>query len=135
MSKSVANNKQTSKPHRWKKGESGNPKGRPKTGQSWSEIAKEIGEQYPEEVVELFGINTVMGRAFSTFPKGVQLKYSVFYRVIIALMNEPTPGLLKELLDRVEGKVTDKMDVTSDGQAITKIEIEYVNRKQDTNQT
>lgn len=76
----------------WTKGmPPANPKGRPKTGQSWGEIAKEIGDQYPEEVVELFGINTIMGKAFSSFPKGVQIKYSVFYRVIIALMNEPTP--------------------------------------------
>lgn len=118
-----ANTPKTEKPKRkapktaWKKGmPSPNPAGRPKTGQSWGEIAKEIGDQYPEEVVELFGVNTVMGKAFSTFPRGVQLKYSVFYRVIIALMNEPTPGLLKELLDRIEGKVSQPLDV-----AITKV--------------
>ena len=103
----------------WAKGVSGNPAGRPKTGQSWGEIAKEIGDQYPEEVTELFGANTVMGRAFASFPKGVQIKYSVFYRVIISLMNEPTPGLLKELLDRIEGKVTNPVDVTSKGEQIT----------------
>lgn len=101
------------------KGQSGNPKGRPKTGQSWGEIAKEIGDQYPEEVAAMFGINTVMGRAFSTFPKNVQIKYSVFYRVIISLMNEPTPGLLKELLDRIEGKVISPVDVTSNGKDVT----------------
>jgi hypothetical protein len=117
----LANKKQTTKgkPHRFPKGVSGNPAGRPKTRQSWGEIAKEIGDQYPEEVVTLFGVNTVMGRAFATFPKGVQIKYSVFYRVIIALMNEPTPGLLKELLDRIEGKVTSPVDVTSKGEKIT----------------
>ena len=60
-----------------------------------------------------------MGRAFASFPKGVQIKYSVFYRVIISLMNEPTPGLLKELLDRIEGKVTSPVDVTSKGEQIT----------------
>ena len=109
----------------WKPGQSGNPTGRPKTGQSWGEIAKEIGDQYPEEVVEIFGSNTVMGRAFATFPKGVQIKYSVFYRVIIALMNEPTPGLLKELLDRIEGKVTDPIDLTSKGEKIDNINEVY----------
>ncbi len=116
-----ANTAKTDKPKRkppktaWKKGDpSPNPSGRPKTGQSWGEIAKEIGDQYPEEVTALFGANTVMGRAFMSFPKGVQIKYSVFYRVIISLMNEPTPGLLKELLDRIEGKVKDRVDITSD---------------------
>ena len=109
----------------FKPGQSGNPTGRPKTGQSWGEIAKEIGDQYPEEVVQIFGSNTVMGRAFATFPKGVQIKYSVFYRVIIALMNEPTPGLLKELLDRIEGKVTDPIDLTSKGEKIENVNEVY----------
>jgi hypothetical protein len=86
-------------------------------------IAKEIGDQYPEEVTALFGVNTIMGRAFASFPRGVQIKYSVFYRVIISLMNEPTPGLLKELLDRIEGKVQDKVDVTTDGKAINPVVI------------
>lgn len=118
--KITANNKKSAKPRGkpFPKGVSGNPKGRPKTGQSWGEIAKEIGDQYPEEVVELFGINTIMGKAFASFPKGVQIKYSVFYRVIIALMNEPTPGLLKELLDRIEGKVVSPVDVTSGGEKL-----------------
>jgi hypothetical protein len=111
--------KTTGKPHRFPKGVSGNPKGRPKTGQSWGEIAKEIGEQYPAEVVEIFGKDTVMGQAFASFPKNVQIKYSVFYRVIISLMNEPTPGLLKELLDRIEGKVVNPVDVTSKGEKLT----------------
>ena len=125
MGDKLANKKQTTKgkPHRFPKGVSGNPAGRPKTGQSWGEIAKEIGDQYPEEVVTLFGVNTIMGKAFSTFPKGVQIKYSVFYRVIIALMNEPTPGLLKELLDRIEGKVTSPIDVTTQGGKINSINL------------
>jgi hypothetical protein len=123
--KSVANKKVITKgkPHRFPKGVSGNPAGRPKTGQSWGEIAKEIGDQYPEEVVTLFGVNTIMGKAFSTFPKGVQIKYSVFYRVIIALMNEPTPGLLKELLDRIEGKVVNPVDLTTNGEKIKSINL------------
>lgn len=107
------------------KGQSGNPKGRPKTGESWGEIAKEIGEQYPEEAVKIFGENTVMGRAFASFPKNVQIKYSVFYRVIISLMNEPTPGLLKELLDRIDGKVQDKLALTGAEEGF-KVIIEHV---------
>ena len=121
--KEIANKKITKRgnPAWVKGGASPHPKGRPKTGQSWGEIAKEIGNQYPEEIVELFGSNTVMGRAFASFPKGVQIKYSVFYRVIVSLMNEPTPGLLKELLDRIEGKVVNPVDVTTNGESLSPI--------------
>ena len=90
----------------WKKGVSGNPKGRPKVGTSMSEIFKELLEKYPEENAEFFGKGTVIGKAFLQFPPGVQMKYLLGGRVLISLMNEPTPGLLKESWDRIEGKVT-----------------------------
>ena len=95
----------------WKPGESGNPTGRPKNGASWSEIFKEVGEQYPEEITELFGTNSPLGRKYVKFSKGVQMKYQVAYRVVAALMDEPSPGLLKETLDRIEGKVKERIEV------------------------
>lgn len=95
----------------WKPGESGNPAGRPKNGTSWSEIFKEVGEQYPEEVTELFGTHSSLGKKYAKYTKGVQMKYQVAYRVVTELMSEPTPGLLKEILDRIEGKVKDRLEV------------------------
>ena len=95
----------------WKPGESGNPAGRPKNGTSGSEIFKEVGEQYPEEVTELFGTHSSLGKKYAKYTKGVQMKYQVAYRVVTELMSEPTPGLLKEILDRIEGKVKDRLEV------------------------
>jgi hypothetical protein len=113
MSKSVANSVKTTKPRGkpWKPGESGNPAGRPKSGASWSEIFKEVGEQYPEEVTQLFGSRSSLGRKYAKYTKGVQMKYQVAYRVVAELMSEPTPGLLKETLDRIEGKVKERIEV------------------------
>lgn len=93
------------------KGVSGNPAGRPKTGESWSEIFRQVGEMYPEDVVAIVGANNDLGKAYSHFPKNVQMKIQVAIRVVAALMFEPTQGLLKETLDRIEGKVPERLQM------------------------
>lgn len=47
------------------------------------------------------------------------MKYLVTARVFAALMFEPTSGLWKELMERAEGKVQDKLDVTSGNEPLT----------------
>jgi len=95
----------------WKPGQSGNPAGRPKTGESWSEIFRMVGEMYPEDVISIIGRTTDLGRAYAQFPQAVQMKIQVAIRVVAALMFEPTQGLLKETLDRIEGKVPEKLQM------------------------
>ncbi len=55
------------------------------------------------------------------FPKNVQLKYLVVTRVFASLMFEPSSGLLKEFLDRMEGKVAEKVDMTSGGEKLSNL--------------
>lgn len=82
---------------RWKPGQSGNPNGRPKR-KTLSEYAAEhldrivdekTGKTRGEEIVEGWLNNAVV-----------------------------TPALLIELLNRTEGKVTDKTDITSGGKSL-----------------
>lgn len=98
---------------RWKPGQSGNPKGRPKDGQSWSAIISSVGDMYPDDILEFVGKNNELGKQIAKYPKNVQLKYLVVARAFSALMFEPSPSLLKEFLDRLEGKVKERLDVTS----------------------
>lgn len=123
----------------WKPGQSGNPAGRPKDGQSWSAIISEAGNMYANDLLAFIGTKNDMGKQIATFPKNVQLKWLVILRVYAALMFEPTSGLLKEFLDRLEGKVSEHIDVTSgneklsnlsDEQKILRI-IELVNKAND----
>lgn len=98
---------------RWKPGQSGNPKGRPKDGQSWSAIISSVGDMYSDDLLEVVGRNNELGKQIAKYPKSVQLKYLVIARVFAALMFDPSPSLLKEFLDRLEGKVKERLDVTS----------------------
>lgn len=92
---------------KWVKGgKSPNPAGRPKDGESWSAIIKAVGDMYPEDIIAFVGQNNDLGKAVAQLPKNVQMKYLVTTRVFAALMFEPTSGLWKELMERVEGKMT-----------------------------
>ena len=93
----------------WKKGQSGNPAGRPKDGESWSAIIKTVGDMYPADLLAFIGENNDLGRQIKMLPKDVQMKYQVVTRVFAALMFEPSSSLFTELMDRAEGKVPDKM--------------------------
>ena len=106
----------------WKKGgKSPNPAGRPKDGESWAAIIASVGNMYPEDVVKIVGAKSDLGAAFKEMPKGVQLKYLINFRVFAALMVEPTHGLWKEMMERVEGKVPDHIDMTTGGEKFSNL--------------
>ena len=68
--KVIANNSESIKPKRkappkgWKPGQSGNPKGRPKDGESWAAVIKEISDMPADEVLALVGKGNDLGRSF-----------------------------------------------------------------------
>src|SRR5512143_3803141 len=103
VTKSVANK---NKPHRWKAGESGNPKGAPKRGESWAELFKTIGDLTPDEVAEMA---TRWAARLRTLPKGVTLKTLVVIRAYTSLLDESNARLLAEVMNRAEGKTADKV--------------------------
>jgi hypothetical protein len=90
----------------WKPGQSGNPAGAPKRGESWTELIKSIGEMTGQQVAEFAGS---LGAEFRKMPEGVTLKTLVVMRVYGQMINEPSPGLLNAFMERAEGKVVDKM--------------------------
>ena len=91
-----------------------NPQGRPKDGESWSAIIAEIGNMYPEDILEFLPKNNPLAREINKFPKSVQMKYLVIMRAYAALMFEPSNSMLKEFIDRMEGKVADQLKLTGD---------------------
>jgi len=95
----------------WKKGQSGNPKGRPKDGESWASIIKAVGDMYPADLIKIVGSKNDLGKMLVNLPANVQMKYLVTARVFTALMFEPTSGLWKELMERVDGKVQDRIQL------------------------
>jgi len=134
----AANSKSTAKPRGrgkpFPKGVSGNPKGRPKDGESWAGVFKDLANKTAEELADMFGDND-LGRTYKRFPKGVQMKYLVGGRVLAALMFEPSGSMLNVYMDRMEGKVPDKIQhegtLRVDGLKETLVKV-YGNRSTDT---
>lgn len=112
-SKAATKAKPRGKP--WKKGQSGNPAGAPKRGESWAEIIKRIGDMTPIEAAE--HAKAIAGK-LRTMGNALTLKEAVVVRVYAALLFEPSASLLNAFMERAEGKVQDRVDVTSGGQAL-----------------
>jgi len=98
-------------PASWKPGESGNPAGAPKRGESWAEIIKRIGDMEPAEAALKFG---EMAKQMRNMPKGVTLKEFVVMRIYAAMLFEPSSSLWGHMLDRADGKVKDELDAKGD---------------------
>ena len=115
-----ANRKNTGTPklpkNAWKPGQSGNPKGAPKRGESWAELFNAIGNLTGEEVASK--AIQLWSKQFKAMPKGVTLKELVVIRAYAALLDESNARLLKEVMDRAEGKIGEKLDVTTQGKVI-----------------
>lgn len=139
MADKSANKQKTDKKRKpprsaWKPGQSGNPSGRPPDGESWAGVFKELANKTAEELADMFGDND-LGRTYKRFPKGVQMKYLVGGRVLAALMFEPSGSMLNVYMDRMEGKVPDKIQhegtLRVDGLKETLAKV-YGNRSTDT---
>lgn len=85
----------------WKPGQSGNPTGAPKRGQSWAEIVKEIGDLTGPEIAAKVG---QWSQYMAGLPGDVTVKTLVVIRAYEALLKDPDPKLLIALMDRAEGK-------------------------------
>ncbi len=112
MKKSAVSSKPQQKrkatPASWQPGESGNPRGAPKRGESWAEVIKRIADMTPKEAADFC---KGVAAQLATLGEAVTLKEAVILRVFAALMFEPTAGLFNALLDRTEGKVTQPLAV------------------------
>ena len=119
MTKTAANNGKTAKPRGkpFQKGQSGNPAGRPKDGESWAAIIASVGNMYPDDILEFVGKDNDLGREIAKFPKNVQMKYLVTARVFASLMFDPNPRMWASLMERAEGKVADHLKLSGDGEA------------------
>lgn len=101
--------KRKAPPKAWKPGQSGNPKGAPKRGESWAEIIKRVGEYTPSEAAER---SLSLAKQLLEIGDGVTLKEAVTLRVYASLLFEPQPGLLNAFMDRTEGKVSQPVEMS-----------------------
>jgi hypothetical protein len=95
---------------RWKKGESGNPKGRPKLGNSWAEAIRWATSRTPKELAGFLGASFLTTQ-LNKMPQNVSLKHLIIARWIVAQMNDPSPALAGIIMDREEGKPVQPVDM------------------------
>jgi len=115
--------KRKAPPTAWQKGQSGNPGGRPKNEQSITYWLKEFGAMTPAQLAELC---EDYAKELRKIKGNMSMFAHIAVRTLMGQINEPSPGLLAQLLDRTEGKVKDQLELTgADGGpvAITTIEV------------
>ena len=122
MGTAIAATKKKPRGKPFAKGQSGNPNGAPKRGESWAEIIKQIGDMTPKEAADM--CRAVAGK-LATIGDGVTLKQAVVLRVFAALMFDPQPGLLNAFMERAEGKVKDVLSGDDEHPIKQVIEIVY----------
>ena len=99
---------------KWKPGESGNPKGRPKGSKNVSTLVKELLEKVAPEDVS----NAKFVKEFVKTKKPT-VKDALAARMIYNAIIVGDGRAIRELLDRTEGKVLQKSEITgADGQPI-----------------
>ena len=86
----------------WVKGQSGNPKGRHRKDYSITSLAKELLDQPADE------------RFLSPSDYGKTWRQAIAKALLVGALNL-NPGIMKELLDRLEGKPTQPIDVGEEG--------------------
>jgi hypothetical protein len=102
----------------WKPGESGNPgggNGRPKGSVSLTKLIREALQRD-----ELCGKKTPDGRP--------NAEWLVDRMIVLAMQGNATYA--KEIIDRIDGKMTEKTDITSDGKPLT-THVERANNPRD----
>lgn len=106
-----------------------NIEGAPKRGESQAEVYGKLMDLPAEDLADLYGRDNELGRAFAKMPKGVPLKILLAGRNLAAEMFEPSTSRMNMIMDRTEGKVQDKLDLTSNGEQIeTKVDDERFDR-------
>lgn len=100
--------KRKATPGSWKPGQSGNPAGRPRDGESWATVLTWAANLTGEEAAQIAPTEL---RQFFRPLRGLQLKQAISLRVMAALLFEPQASLFNAVMERVEGKVTQPIDV------------------------
>ena len=101
------NSKKTVKGRPWKKGQTGNPRGRPKKGASWTELVKELGDLTPAEVKAWVG---AIGRKLPDRDDVTLRELAVLAAYVDAVL-DPSPRMLQTLMDRAEGRPLQAVEV------------------------
>jgi len=81
-----------------------NRAGTPPRGASLKEILDYYDQLTADEIADMLPAGDLK-RAYQLMPKGIAMKHLKAIRINAAIMFEPSPGLIREIHDRTDGKV------------------------------
>lgn len=81
-----------------------NRAGTPPRGASLKEILDYYDQLTADEIADMLPAGELK-RAYQLMPKGIAMKHLKAIRINAAIMFDPTPGLIREVHDRTDGKV------------------------------
>ena len=124
MKREVSGNRPEQKPRRlpstaYKPGQSGNPNGRPKDGESFASVLRNLLAKDGPEIAKMC---KVYAKEFSVYPAGVDMRHIVVMRWLASLLNEPSTGLLQQMIDRTDGPVPSVLKGDSESPILIKID-------------
>ena len=87
--------------------------GAPARGESQAEVYGKSMNMTPKDIVLLVGRDSDLGRSYAQMPDDVPMKILLALRNLAAEMFEPSSGRMTMIMDRTEGKVMDKLDLSN----------------------
>lgn len=104
----------------WKKGQSGNPKGRPKLGSAWADLVRNLGDMKPAQVKEWL---TALGRRLPN--ADATLKELAVLAAYVDCIHEPNARMLQTLMDRTDGRPSQAVELSGNSDKPVRILVEY----------
>lgn len=103
----------------FKPGQSGNPGGRPKDGESFASVLRDLLSKDGPEIARMCKL---YAKEFAQFPEGVNMRQIVVMRWLASILNEPSTGLLQQMIDRTDGPVPSVLKGDSEAPILIKID-------------
>ena len=88
-----------------------NLEGAPRKGAAYRDVYGFYDELTADQIAEMLPAGSDLRRMYAQMPKGIEMKHLRAIRIFAAIMFDPTPGLVKDVSDRTEGKVVDRIQV------------------------
>ena len=90
-----------------------NPNGRPKKGNTWADVIREVTSMTPKDLLASIGTGEIAD-SLKRLPPKVKLKKLMASRAVAAFMHEPSAGIWSQIMEREDGKVPQAVTVDGD---------------------
>lgn len=88
-----------------------NLEGAPKKGATYRDVYGFYDDLTADIIAEMLPKGSELRKMYEKMPKGIEMKHLKAIRIFAAIMFDPTAGLVKEVSDRTEGKVAERIQL------------------------